>query len=265
MRTLRDRLPQGDGRFFYANYGKGITFWETDEEADRFVNVYTDATSADTYWYTDPFVCPLPGATDRYGTTPENCRLAANYGLLMNRERDLDAMDGRRQPIYAFIEDGHPFTEADAPLIDGDKIAGAVMNSLIHEARGIIYFNHNFGGTCISQHVLRDPCGAEARVAVTRVNDQIRQLAPVLNTQSLQYTFSPAMDTMLKAHDGSFYIFTMLGRGTPTGSQTLTLPDGLDGASAEVLFEDRSVPVVDGQLTDTFAAENSYHIYKITP
>ncbi|HEV2780964.1 MAG TPA: DUF4082 domain-containing protein [Actinophytocola sp.] len=265
MQTMRDRMPQGDGRFLYANYGKGVTFWETDEQAGRFVNEFTDATSADTYWYTDPWVCPLPGETDRYGTTLETCRLAASYGLIMNRVRDLDAVDGRRQPVYAFIEDGHPFTENDAPTIDGDKITGAVMSSLIHEARGIIYFNHNFGGPCLSHHVLRDPCGADIRGPVTRVNEQIRQLAPVLNTQSFQYTFNPSLDTMLKAHDGSFYIFTMLGRGTPTGSHTLTLPPGLDAATAEVLFENRSLSLTDGQLTDTFAAEHTYHVYKITP
>jgi Domain of unknown function (DUF4082) len=264
VRTMLDRMPKGDGRFNYVNYGKGVIFWEEDVEAEKFVN-FTTTNSADSYWYTDPFACPAAGESDRFGTTPATCRLAANYGLTMDRLRNLDASDGKRQPIYAFIEDGHPFTENDAPTINGNQLAGAAMNSLIHEARGIIYFNHNFGGTCISQHVLRDACGAAARAAVTKVNGQVKQLAPVLNTQSYQYRFNPALDTMLKAHGGSFYIFAMLGRGTATGSHALTLPPGMGGASAEVLFENRTVPIVNGKITDSFAAEYTYHIYKVSP
>jgi Domain of unknown function (DUF4082) len=264
MQTMRDRMPQNDGRVSYANYGKGVIFWETDAEAEKFVN-FTTVNSADVYWYTDPWACPGPGESDRFGTTPTTCRLAANYGLTMNRMRELDAIDGKRQPIYAFVEDGHPFNGNDGLTIASDQLAGAVMNSIIHEARGIIYFNHNFGGSCISQHVLRDSCGASIRPTVTKVNGQIQQLAPALNTQSYQYTFNPSLDTMLKAYGGSYYIFAMLGRGVAPGSHALTLPTGMGGASAEVMFENRSVPVVNGRITDTFAAESTYHIYKITP
>jgi hypothetical protein len=70
---------------------------------------------------------------------------------------------------------------------------------------------------------------------------------------------------MLKAQDGSFYIFAMPGRSGGTGSQKLTLPEGLHGASAEVLFENRTVSIANSVIQDTFAKEFSYHVYKITP
>lgn len=258
------RYP-ADGRLRFANYGKGVMFWETDAEASRFVNAYTSALSNDIYWYTDPAVCTSPSEGPAIGVRPETCRRSANYGRTMDRMRHLDGLDGKRQPIFAFVEVGHPFTENDAPTITGDQIAGAVMNSLIHEARGILYFNHNFGGPCLSQHVLRDRCGDAVRPAVTAVNRRITSLAPVLNTQSYQWRFNASLDTMLKAYGDSYYIFAMPGRTAGTGTQRLTLPAGLSGARAEVLFENRTVPISGGALQDTFARESSYHIYKITP
>ncbi|WP_199442690.1 hypothetical protein [Umezawaea beigongshangensis] len=262
---VRDRLPKDDGRLRYANFGKGVMFWESDSEAGPFLNGRTDLTSADVYWYTDPNVCDSPSEGPLMGIGAAHCRRAANYGTTMDRMRKLDADDGHLQPLWAFVEVGHPFTEHDAPTITGDQLAGAVVNSLIHEARGIVYFNHSFGGPCVSQHVLRDSCGAAVRPSVTRVNEQIAHLAPVLNTQSHRWEFNGALDTMLKEHDGSRYVFAMLKRRTAPGTHVLTLPPDTRGSTAEVLFENRTVPVVDGTITDELAAESSYHVYKITP
>jgi hypothetical protein len=265
MKRLSDRLPAGDDRMRYANFGKGVMFWQSDSEAQRFVNDYTSVVSNDIYWYTDPNVCGSSSEGPSIGITKANCRRAANYGLTMDTMRKLDGADGKRQPVYAFVEVGHPFTEDDAPTITADQIAGATVNSLIHEARGILYFNHNFGSPCISQHVLRDSCGNAVRPAVTELNKRITSLAPVLNTQSYEWKFNPKLDTMLKAHDGSYYVFAMPGRDGGTGAQTLTLPTGIGGATAEVLFENRSVAITGGAIVDTFSQEFSYHIYKITP
>ncbi|GAA1945741.1 DUF4082 domain-containing protein [Amycolatopsis minnesotensis] len=265
LKTLSDQLKEPDARLRFANFGKGVLFWESDAEAEKFVNGYTTAVSNDVYWYTDPNVCTSSSEGPSLGVVNPNCRLAANYGLTVDRMRALDAKDGKLQPVFGFVETGHPFTDAASPTITGPQLEGAVMNSLIHEARGIIYFNHSFGGPCVSQHVLRDPCGAAVRPSVTKMNERIRQLAPILNTQSFQYSFAHGMDTMLKSYDGSYYVFAMLGRGTSSGKQVLNLPAGMAGSRASVLFEDREVPVVDGTLTDEFAAEYSYHVYRITP
>ncbi|GAA3448878.1 DUF4082 domain-containing protein [Dactylosporangium matsuzakiense] len=252
------------GRMRYANYGKGVMMWESDQEAQVFINQFQELASADMYFYTDNNLCPTE-AQNFLGIPPQFCRRSSSYGLVLDRLRALDGLDGKRKPIYGFVEDGHPFTESNWPTITGDQIAGAVMNSLIHEARGIIYFNHNFGGACHSQHVLRDNCGAAVRPKVTETNQRITTLAPVLNTQSYQYSFNTSLDTMLKRYDGSYYVFAMPGRTGGTGAQTLTLPSGVSASSVEVLFEDRSVAVTGGRFTDTFANEYTYHVYKITP
>lgn len=262
MKKIKDKLPQGDGRPHYANYGKGVMMWQSDKDAARFVNSYTDIVSLDVYWYTSTYACE--DAHNWLKIPNKQCRLSANYGAAIDRERKLDAMDGKRQPIYAFVEVGWPAPE-DTHNIQPDQVKGAVMNSLIHEARGIIYFNHSFGGPCQTQHALRDECGAKSRPAVIEVDRQIKQLAPVLNTQSLDYDFGPGLDTMIKKRDGAYYLFAMIKRGTDVGQHSFKLPADLSASKIEVLFENREVPVSGGGFTDTFEAEYSYHIYKITP
>ncbi|GAA2290102.1 hypothetical protein GCM10010149_41290 [Nonomuraea roseoviolacea subsp. roseoviolacea] len=262
MRTLKDRLPKNDGRPHYANYGKGVMIWQNDRQAGRFVNDYTDLVSLDVYWYTSYYACL--DAQNSLKFRADQCARAANYGLLIDRQRKLDALDGKRQPIYAFVEVGQPAPE-DRRAIGPDQLKGAVMSSLIHGARGVVYFNHSFGGRCQSQHVLRDACGAATRPAVAEVNRQIKELAPVLNTQSLRHDFGKGVDTMLKRHGGAFYLFAMPGADGGPGSRTFTLPPGVPAGHVEALFENRRIPVTGGAFTDSFAEESTYHIYKITP
>ena len=73
-------------------------------------------------------------------------------------------------PIWGFVEVGWPFTETAAQggrQIQPAEIQAAVWHEIIAGARGIIYFNHSFGGPEQTQHVLRDPDYAAERAAVT--------------------------------------------------------------------------------------------------
>ena len=266
MAEMKALHPAGDGRFDYANYGKGVMMWEGPAQAAGFVNNYTTVTSADLYFYTDSNLCP--GEAGAYLGIPANlCQRSANYGMVIDKMRALDGFDNVRQPIWGFVEDGHPFTDIPATTIMPNQLAGAVYSSLIHEARGIIYFNHNFGGTCAgNQHSMRDNCYPATNAKIIQVNQQIKDLAPILNTQSLAYVANPYLDTMFKKYDGSYYLFSMTSLETPTGSHTLRLPaDIANASSVEVLFENRTLPVTNGTFTDTFANEYTYHVYKITP
>jgi hypothetical protein len=261
----------------YANLGKDVLFWDNDAHAAAFVNGYTDWVSIDEYWYSDTAACVRSqGGRRIHGSgrispnshtpelTPAECHRAANYGVTVDRARALDATDGKLQPIWAFVEVGHPTKDAKTPPITGPQIKGAAMSSLIHGARGIVYFNHSFGGSCTSYHVLRESCGAAVRPHVIAINQQISRLAPVLNTQSLQWTFGVNLDTMLKqTPDGTAYIFAMTKGGVAPGPQTFTLPSPLTAATVTVVDENRILPVTGGSFTDSFSAEYSYHIYKI--
>jgi hypothetical protein len=161
----------------------------------------------------------------------------------------------------------------DAPpnsYITPGQLKGAVVNSIINEARGIAYFNQSFGGPCQSGNVFResqttpDFCGNAQVAAVKEVNWQIRALASVINTQSYDYSFGPNLDTMLKTKDGYAYVFAMIDGSSVPGTRTFTLPPGARADSVTVLGEQRSLPVdSSGQFRDDFAEEYSYHVYRV--
>lgn len=254
------------GTMLYANYGKGVTFWETDAQAAQFVNDYPDVVSADNYWFTDPNICGISEGGTLVSPprvlSQDECRKAANYGWTMERVRSL-VSPAESKPIWAFVEVGHPFSEDYAPTITGPQIKAAVWSSLIHGARGVVYFNHNFGGSCFSQHVLRDNCGAQIRPAVTALNAQIKSLAPVLNAPFLDgaATSTGAVDTSVKVHEGTVYVFA---GSTRSGSQQVELSIKCSNASsATVLGENRTVAVQNGVIADTFADANAVHLYQL--
>ena len=262
---LKGLLP-GDRRLRFNNYGKGVMFWESEAHAARYVNA-VDLVSNDIYWFTDPTVC---GASEggalfvkaARDLTSAECRRASNYGAVVRRMRRLVAPLGSR-PVWAFVEVGHPFPQGDAPTIAPAEVRAAVWHSLIAGARGVIYFNHSFGGPCQSQHVLREGCYAAVRAMVTSLNAQIRSLAPALNAPSIVsgWTSSPTTRAMLKAYRGDLYLFAGSAENV-SASGSFSIPCAGD-APATVIGENRTIPLRGGSFTDTFADGNAIHIYRI--
>ncbi len=266
MTTLARHLPE-DGRLRYANYGKGVTFWESGDEARVFVNQFQDVVSADNYWFTDPNICGpseggrLLGAGTRALTAPE-CRRAANYGATVDRVRDLVRPRGSK-PVWAIVEVGQPFTDSSVRSIRPAQVSAAVWSAIIHGARGIVYFAHNFGGRCITQNALRGSCGKSIQRTVAETDRRIGALAPVLNAPFADgyVTVTRGIDTMAKYTTGSYYIFAG-SRGAHAATATFGLACA-DAAVATVVDENRTIRIVDGSFSDTFATANSVHIYRV--
>jgi hypothetical protein len=266
--VMRDRaaaLPD-DHRLRYANYGKGVTFWEADAEAAVFVNRFQDVVSADNYWFTDPNICGRSegGALLAHGARalrPSECRRASNYGATVDRLRSLVRPAGSK-PVWAFVEVGHPF-EGDAPTIRPPEVRAAVWSSLIHGARGIIYFNHSVGGSCETQHALRESCYSRVRKVVTETNHQITELAPVLNSPSVLrgLQVDGPVDALTKWSGGSYYVFAG-SRADGSHHVAFTLAC-TDDAVVTVLGEHRRIDVHGGRFVDTFADADAVHLYRV--
>lgn len=271
LKSRRQALP-GD-RFAYANYTYMVVARDLPaQDAVAFVNDVTDVVSVDMYWYTVPFCSRTPFHSPfLVPIRQQTCRTSSSYGAVMDALRQRDAVDGKLQPLWQFVEllNGGGAEGPFVANIKPDQVRGAVMSSLIHEARGIVYFNQSLTGPCRGGNVIRMAqvrkgfCGASQVAAAGEINRQIHLLAPVLNTQSYAYTFGPGLDTMLKVHDGNAYVFAMVDGSGPAGERRFTLPRGLDGEQIEVLFENRRLQAHDGTFRDSFAAEDSYHIYRI--
>jgi hypothetical protein len=251
MRYYNDRVPPGALR--YANYGLDVLYFESDAEAEVFINGdLQDVVSADDYAFTRPDVAP----TDRRG---------AFYGRTVQRIRTLDGTDGVRQPVWSFVEVGHPFEDDAAPTITAAEARSAVWHSIIAGARGIVFFNHSFGGTCRTFSVLRAGCDPEMTPAVSELNAQITELAPVLNAPFADgyVGVDGPVEAMAKlGPDGAWYVFagaTTLGAAGGDASFSIAA-----GSEVEVLYEDRQLALHDGRFVDTFSDGNAVHVYRVT-
>jgi hypothetical protein len=103
--------------------------------------------------------------------------------------------------------------------------------------------------------------------AVTRLNAQIRELAPVLNSPTIMgeptvKSVNPEIpvDTMMKRYRGATYIFAVGMRdGETKASFTIK---GAGGSNAEVLGEGRNITRQQGIFEDDFKPLD-VHIYRI--
>jgi hypothetical protein len=252
-----------DGRFACCNIGNGVcrTRWSPNT-IDRIVQA-VDSCCVDQYAYTAPAARGNLTASPDWPAGVTDAKVCASYGWLadqMFRFQDPNA----RKPFYVAVETARPLRrEAGATTITTAQIAGAVWSAIRHEARGIIYFQHN-NDPALPNSFYSIADNPTIRAAVTAINAKIASLAPVLNTQSYKYDFNNGTDTMLKAKDGSAYIFAGIGFNQTTGTKTFTLPRGVNGASVEVVDEDRTLRVDGRAFSDSFADEYTDHVYKIS-
>jgi hypothetical protein len=140
-----------------------------------------------------------------------------------------------------------------------------VWLSLIHGANGIAYFVDTWNPSFREDGIFAD---STMTAAVTALNQQIKMLAPELNSADIPNLVSVSssntsapIDLMVKAHGQTLYLFAAISRaGTATGSFTVAGMTG--GGVATVVGESRTVAVTAGHFSDTFAA-NDVHLYEI--
>ncbi len=180
------------------------------------------------------------------------------------QEARKDCQDNR--PVMAFTEIDH---------MDGGSVyprpaqtAAEVWNAIIAGARGVQYFDqykviadvsYTGGG--------RYPAGAMYD-AIRTTNARIAALAPVINAPfaegyvTAKESGKGAVSVMAKYEGGHFYVFA-IPHASGAQTVTFTLAGAPDGAIS-VLNEHRMVSAVKGVFADSFADENTVHIYEIS-
>jgi hypothetical protein len=145
------------------------------------------------------------------------------------------------------------------------QIRAEVWMSLIHGSRGLIYFVHQFEPTFKEASVLDDD---ELLPAVTAINRQILELAPVLNsptiTDAARVTSSDPevpVALMCKRHEGATYLFAVNMRNHPTRA-TFQLAVPHAPSAAEALGETRTVEIRDACFEQDFAPY-AVHLYRV--
>jgi hypothetical protein len=131
---------------------------------------------------------------------------------------------------------------------------------------GIGYFVHQFSPSFDEHALLDDPT---MKAAVAAINQQITDLAPVLNTPpivnggtvSSSDTTVP-VDMLLKRQGGATYVFAVAMGASPTKATFSGLTNLPAGASVEVIGENRSIPLSGASFSDDFAGWG-VHLYRI--
>ncbi|MHB8864056.1 MAG: hypothetical protein ACYC6N_16755 [Pirellulaceae bacterium] len=145
------------------------------------------------------------------------------------------------------------------------QIRAEVWMSLIHGSRGLIYFVHQFEPRFVEASLLDD---TELLPAVTAINRQIHELAPVLNSPTIAggaevVSADPQVPIagICKQHAGATYVFAVCMRNQPVRG-TVQLRASHSQAEVEVLGEDRSIPFQDGRFEDAFEPY-AVHLYRV--
>lgn len=140
-----------------------------------------------------------------------------------------------------------------------------VWMSIIHGSMGLIYFVHEWEPKFNESALLSDP---NMLAEVSAINRQITELAPVLNSPTLEGPAgAPSLDnpapvaTMIKKYGGATYLFAVEMTGKET-TATLTVTALKGQKTAEVLGENRRLTSNDGVFKDHFAAWD-VHLYQI--
>jgi hypothetical protein len=175
---------------------------------------------------------------------------------------NLRGWSGYTKPVIQVLEASN-FNNTQRPT--PSQIKTEAWMALVHGAAGLEYFCHRFKPTFSETDCLDD---APTAAALTGLNAQITQLAPILNTQSVSngvtVTSSAStvpVDTMLKRYAGATYLFAVAMRGTAT-TATFTLRDFPTTSSAEVIGESRNIAIASGVFQDAFVGYG-VHLYHI--
>ena len=141
------------------------------------------------------------------------------------------------------------------------EVRAEVWMALIHGAKGICYFVHEFAPTFQEDGIFRHP---DIVKEVTDINRSLIGLAPVLNSENVNGRVaieSPVpIATMLKRRGSDLYLFTVSMRNE--ASEPRIFVDGVGDAVALVLDENRTVSIRRGGFVDAFPGYG-VHRYKI--
>jgi hypothetical protein len=211
------------------------------------------------------------GRTDDYFEYAESADILVNYTYPIANQQPLElvATGVEKLNIYAGWEKP-VVADIEASSIDGlprpspEQLRAEVWMSLIHGAAGIQYFCHRM--TPLNETDCLDDAGTAA--ALGRINRELLQLAPVLNTQSYALGFSSSNQSVpvravLKQSGKERYVFAA---GMADGVTTATFAlDGIDASvQVEVIGENRSIVPNEGTFEDAFEPY-AVHLYRLVP
>ena len=200
---------------------------------------------------------------DIYPANHGSKEVAGNLWFVARGVERLRDWTADRKPIWACIECTHMSQAGRKPT--PTEVRAEAWMALIHGADGLIYFVHQFEPKFSEAALLAD---SEMLAAVTELNRQITELAPVLNSPTITNAVNVTVAdpdlpvaAMVKMLNGQTYLFAVAMRGQPTRAK-FSLKGFSNHSSAEALGEKRSLAVTNVVFSDQFAPWG-VHLYRL--
>ena len=200
---------------------------------------------------------------DIYPATHDRPQVAGNLWYVAQGVQRLVKWTEGSKPVWCCIETTHINNAKVMPT--PKQVKAEVWMAIIHGATGIIYFAHEFQPRFIEAGLLAYP---EMSQAVQKINTQIHQLAPVLNSAALKDAVvvsssdqSVPISILCKQDERAIYVFAVAMRDAKT-TGTFTITGKLTGGKIEVVGENRSIEFAGGTYSDNFEGYG-VHLYKL--
>lgn len=197
---------------------------------------------------------------DIYPVVHESPEVAGRLEFVARGVERLVGWSGGTKPVWNCIECthiGNPRVRATPA-----QVRAEVWLALVAGSRGLIYFVHQFKPVFREAALLEDP---EMLAAVTAINHQIHELAPVLNSPShpnlvrvISDGAGPDVRVLVKRSAGMIHAFAV-NRSARPGRATFELGKSEGEATVEVRGEERRIEVVNGAFGDSFEAYGFHH------
>src|SRR5262245_34150548 len=195
---------------------------------------------------------------DIYPAVHDHADIAGKLWKVPEGVERLRKWGGEKKIVWNCVEASRIDNEKTKPT--AAQVRTEVWMSLIHGSRGLIYFVHQFKPRFVEASLFQD---ADLLAGITAVNKQIQSLAPALNSPTVAdgvtVTSDAPVDAVAKRQGDSTYVFSVAMRDQ-AAKATITVKGGR--GTAEVLGENRSVPVKDGKIEDEFKPYD-VHLYRI--
>jgi hypothetical protein len=210
------------------------------------------------------------GRTSDYPLYAEGADVLVNYTYPLANQRPLELVATGIENLNRYADFKKPvWADLEASSIDGlprptpHQLRAEVWMSLIHGAAGIQYYCHRFLPDFSETDCLDD---TDTAAAMTRINRELQELAPVLNSQSYRFTpvsRNPAVSVhaVAKLLGGSRYVLSVNMADAPT---TATFSLAALGAvtRVEVMGEGRNLTPSGSSFEDAFEPY-AVHLYAL--
>jgi len=202
---------------------------------------------------------------DIYPVTHDKAEVAGKLEFVGQGVHRLREWTGGKKPVWACIETTYVSNAKVRPT--PQQVRQEAWMALIHGARGIVYFAHQFQPKFIEAGLLEYP---EIVEGVRNLDQEIKQLAPVLNSQPVDDAATVTVSDKgtkvactCRCHAGALYVFAVATGNAPVKA-TFKVPGLASGRKVEVLGEERSLKAGDGGFADAFDGY-AVHLYRVSP